>query len=199
MNKKVMTVIILAVIALGIVYLYSFGPLANQRQAIQPNPESLKPTTGLVPTQGMSEYHNRDLKENYYRISFSQTWQIKSGATLGSYLFSFNTGTGSVELVDVPENTTLELFVLSQEEPRLKKEVPGYERKSYQKLAIGGSDSYELKYTSTLNGEQYENVRIYITGQDRAGVITMTVLEKEFTLFGQAVDAVITSFKWENQ
>jgi hypothetical protein len=73
------------------------------------------------------------------------------------------------------------------------------ERKSYQKLTIGGSDSYELKYASTLNGEQYENVRIYITGQDRAGVITMTVLQKEFTSFGQAVDAVITSFKWENQ
>jgi hypothetical protein len=199
MNKKVVTVIIVAVIALGIVYLYSFGPLANRGQVVQPNPESLKPTTGQVSTSGMSEYHNRDLKENYYRIDFPQTWQVKSGAALGSYLFSFNTGTGSAELVDVPENTTVELFVLSQEEPRLKKEVPGYERKSYQKLTIGGSDSYELKYASTLNGEQYENVRIYITGQDRAGVIMMTVLQKEFISFGQAVDAVITSFKWENQ
>jgi hypothetical protein len=199
MNKKVVTVIILAVIALGIVYLYSFGPLANQRQAIRPNPESLKPTTGQGVTQGMSEYHNRDLKENYYRIGFPQTWQVKAGTALGSYLFSFNTGTGSAELVDVPENTTLELFVLSHEEPRLKREIPGYERKSYQKLTIGGSDSYELKYASTLNGEQYENVRIYITGQDRAVVITMTVPQKEFTSFGQAVDAVITSFKWENQ
>jgi len=199
MNKKVLAVIILAVIALMVLYLYSFGPLANQRQAGQPNPESLKPTTGQGPTQGMSEYHNRDLKENYYRIGFPQTWQVKSGTALGSYLFSFNTGTGSAELVDVPENTTLELFVLSQEEPRLKKEVLGYERKSYQKLTIGGSDSYELKYASTLNGEQYENMRIYITGQDRAGVITMTVLQKESTSFGQAVDAVITSFKWENQ
>jgi hypothetical protein len=199
MNKKVVSIIILAVIALGIVYLYSFSPLANRGQAVQPNPESLKPTTGQGATQGMSEYHNGDLKENYYRISFPQTWQVKSGAALGSYLFSFNIGTGSTELVDVPENTTLELFVLSQEEPRLRREVLGYERKSYQKLTIGGSDSYQLKYASTLNGEQYENVRIYITGQDRAGVITMTVLEKEFTSFGQAVDAVITSFKWENQ
>jgi hypothetical protein len=199
MNKKVMTVIILAVIALGIVYLYSFGPLANRGQAVQPNPESLKPTVGQVPTSGTSEYHNRDLKENYYRIRFPQTWQVKSGSVLGSYFFSFSTGMGSVELADVPENTTLELFVLSQEEPRLKKEVPGYERKIYQKLAIGGSDSYELTYTSTLNGQQYENVRIYITGQDRAGVITMTVPEKEFTSFSQAVDAVIASFNWENQ
>jgi hypothetical protein len=50
MNKKVVTVIILAVIALGIVYLYSFGPLANRGQVVQPNPESLKPTAGQVPT-----------------------------------------------------------------------------------------------------------------------------------------------------
>lgn len=199
MNKKVMTVIILAVIALGIVYLYSFGPLANQRQVVQPNPESLKPTTGQVSSQGMTEYHNRDLKENYYRIDLPQSWQVKSGAALGSYLFSSNAGKGSAELADVPENTTVELFVLSQEEPRLKKEVPGYERKSYQKLTTGGSDSYELKYASTLNGEQYENVRIYITGQDRAVVITMTVLQKEFTSLSQVVDAVVASFKWENQ
>jgi hypothetical protein len=199
MNKKVIGVITFTMIALVIVYLYSFGSLANHRQTVQPNPESLKPTIGQGVIQGMSEYHNKDLKENYYRIAFPQTWQVKSGTALGSYLFSLNAGTGSIELADVPENSTLELFVLSQEEPRLKKEVLGYERKSYQKLTIDGSDACQLSYSSTLNGEQYENVRTYVSGQDRAGVVTVTAPEKEFASLAQDMDAVVNSFQWENK
>ena len=89
MNKKVLAIIILTVIALGILYLYSFGPLAYRRQAVRPNPESLKPTMGQGIARGMKEYHNRDMTENYYRVAFPQNWQVNPGTTLGSYLFSF--------------------------------------------------------------------------------------------------------------
>ncbi|TRZ50190.1 hypothetical protein D4Q80_00690 [bacterium] len=198
MNKKVLTVIILAIVALVILYLYSFGPLANRRHAVRLNPTSLKPNTGHGVAHGIKEYHNKDSKENYYRIAFPQTWQVKAGTATGSYRFSFNTGIGSVELVDVPDNSTLELFILSREEPRLKKNVPGYERKSYKKITISGCGAYSLKYTSIFKGYKYENIRTYISGQDMAGVVTITMPEKESASFAETINAVITSFKWEN-
>lgn len=194
MNKKVITVIILATIALVILYLYSFGPLANRRHIAQVNPESLKPTS----SQDISEYNNRDLKENYYHITFPQTWLVEQGTATGGYLFSFDVLKGSVELVDVPDNTTLELFVLSQEEPKLRKEVPGYEKTSYLKLSLSGTDAYELKYASTLNGDKFENIKTYISGQDMAGGITITIPQGKSSSFAQEINSVLTSFQWEN-
>jgi len=198
MNKKVLTVIILAVIALVILYLYSFGPFANRRHAVRLNPASLKPTARQIASQVINVYHNKDSKENYYRIAFPQTWKVKAGTAAGSYRFSFNAGIGSIELVDVPDNSTLELFILSREEPRLKKNVPGYERKGFKKITISGCDAYSLKYASILKGYKYENIRTYISGQDMAGVVTIIMPEKESASFAETINAVITSFKWEN-
>ncbi|MCX5704334.1 MAG: hypothetical protein NT066_07610 [Candidatus Omnitrophica bacterium] len=198
MNKKVLTVIILTIVAIMILYLYSFGPLANRRHAVRLNPASLKPTTRQISSHVINVYHNKDSKENFYRIAFPQNWQVKAGTAAGSYHFSFNGGVGSVELVDVPDNSTLELFILSREEPRLKKNVSGYERKSYKKITINGYDTYQLEYSSILKGYRYENIRTYITGQDMAGVVTITMPEKASASFAKTVNAVITSFKWEN-
>jgi len=198
MNKKVLTVIIVAVIALVALYLYSFGPLASRRHTVRLNPASLEPKIGHGVAHGTKEYHNKDSKENYYRIDFPQTWQVKAGTAAGSYHFSFNTGSGFVELVDVPDNSTLELFILSRDEPKLKKNILGYEKKNYKKVTINGYDAYSLNYVSIAEGNKYENTRIYISGQDMAGVVTITIPEKESTSFAEAINAVITSFKWEN-
>src|SRR3977135_3135775 len=126
MNKKVIAILLLTIGALIVLYLYSFGPLSYKRTAAQVDPASLKPATaGNVTINnknvGLSAYHNRDTKENYYTVKFPQDWQVKTGDKAGGYSFNFNGGGGTVELMDVPDNTTLELYVLSQEEPRLKK------------------------------------------------------------------------------
>jgi len=204
MNSKVFIIAILTVIALVVLYLYSFGPLANRRTAVHHNPQSLKPVvakekieTGEHPVQTM-EYHNKDSKENYYHVAFPQTWQVKTGTTLGSYSFSTGSMTGSIELMDVPDNSTLELFILSREEPRLKKEIPTYTRMNYRKLAVNGYVAYELQYSSDLNGSQLMNSRTYITGQDQAAVITISAPKTDFDSISQSLNAVVMSFKWEN-
>jgi hypothetical protein len=189
---------VLTVIALVVLYLYSFGPLADRRHTAHSNPASLRPTTVQGATAGTNEYHNRDLKENYFRVSIARSWQVKPGKTTGSYSLSFAAGTGSIELMDVPDNSTLELYVLSREEPRLKKEVPGYGRRSYQKLTINGYECCELKYGSTASGAQYETIKTYLSGQDMAGVVTIAAPQKEFASLAQAANAVTTSFHWEN-
>ena len=62
MNKKVILIFTLTLLALIYLYLSSFGPLAQNRIANTQNPVSLKP----VQQKTYNIFHNKDLKENYY-------------------------------------------------------------------------------------------------------------------------------------
>jgi hypothetical protein len=194
-NKKVIAVAVAAVVALVVLYLYSFGPLAKQRHKARPRPESLKPAAGAV--LGTVAFHNRDSRENYYGITVPKVWQTKAGDKPGSYSFSLGAGTGTVELMDVPDNSTLELYILSQDEPRLKAAVPGYARLGYAKQTVDGVEAFRLAYRGLSNGAEFENVREYMTGQDMAGVMTFTVPRADSS-FRPAIDSAIAGFRWEN-
>ncbi len=195
MNLKVVVVLLGTIIALAALTLFSFGPLARERHTARPRPESLKPVVSAV--QGEVTFHNRDSRENYFGITAPREWQAKSGDKLGSYIFTFDHATGSVELMDVPDNSTLELYVLSREEPRLKTTTPGYRRDSYEKQTISGVDAYRLSYLSSSAGVECQTVRTYVTGQDMAGVMTFTVPRVDSSSW-TTIDSVITGFRWEN-
>jgi hypothetical protein len=203
MNKKVIFIIILAVIALIVLTLSSFGPLANKRNSGAINPISQKPQSQeQVPinnqTVQFNSYHNRDMKENYYSISLPQSWQIQSGLKAGSYSFIFPDGKGTVELLDVPDNTTLELYILSQQEPKLRKALPGYSRTNYKKLVVKNYEAYELSFTSLDNGQNISTIKTYIAGQDNAIVIALNIKQEESAKLSQIYMTIVNSFSWEN-
>ncbi len=194
MNKKVIFVAIFTLVALGGLIFYTYGPASHP---IGPtvNPASLKPT----PAQdngSVNTYHNRDLTENFYTIQFPQSWQLGPNQP-GEYSFTFSGGTAKVETMDVPDNSTLELYILSQDEPKLKSSLSGYKRVNYQKLSVNGSDAYQLTYTSTINGASYQTIRTYITGADKAGVITLTASTNQSASIAPVFNSIINSFHWE--
>jgi len=115
----------------------------------------------------------------------------------GEYSFTFSGGTAKVETMDVPDNSTLELYILSQDEPKLKSSLSGYKRVNYQKLSVNGSDAYQLTYTSTINGASYQTIRTYITGADKAGVITLTASTNQSASIAPVFNSIINSFHWE--
>ncbi len=193
MNKKIILIFLLTFIALAVLYLYSFGPLSGAITA-RVNPSSLKPTA----VQSFDVYHNKDLAENFYTIKFPQTWQLESKSP-GSYHFNFNNGSGSAELQDIADNTTLELFVLSQDESKLKKNIKGYSRINYQKMFVGGNDAYQLIYQSAQNGANYETVKTYIAGKDHAAVLTLTAPQNNFANLQPLFTSILDSFQWENK
>ena len=204
MNKKVIAILLLTIGALIVLYLYSFGPLSYKRTAAQVDPASLKPATaGNVTVNNknvaLSGYHNRDTKENYYTVKFPQDWQVKTGDKAGGYSLNFNGGGGTVELMDVPDNTTLELYVLSQEEPRLKKATTDYSRVGYQKTTVNGAEAYQLIYRTKQGQDDYQTLRIYVTGQDASGVITLSAKQSDFANFKSLFSSVVDSFQWENK
>jgi len=215
MNKTVISIVILTVLALVFLTLVSFGPLKGLKKTPGPNPESLKPiaqnlTPPSPPTSTSSPalpsppnsaaviYNNVDVTENHYQVSVPHSWQMTAGDKPGSYNIAYQGGAGQIRLMDVPDNTTLELFLLSREEPRLKKEVSGYQRLDYQKSIINGANSYELVFEEGSEAK-LRTIAAYITGQDQAAVITLRVGTADFENLRPSFDNLINSFQWKNK
>lgn len=203
MNKKVAIIFILTIVAIGYLTYYSFGPSSSEHLGSSVNPESLKPIQSVTDVQNnktFEVYHNKDIIENHYAISIPVSWKIQqSELQAGKYEFNFDSGAARVELMDVPDNSTLELFVLSQDEPSLKKSLEGYKRIDYRKLNISGNDAYQLTYLSDLNGTTFESIRTYITGSDQAAVITFSLPETMAPSMKNTFSSVINNFSWENK
>lgn len=205
MNKNIIFILILTVIALITLYLYSFGPLAGTRTAQNFNPASLQPAaqtqklTVGAKEQTFNTYHNKDLKENFYTVQLPQDWKTQAGKNPGSYNSSNASGTATVELMDVPDNSTLELFVLSQDEPKLKNSLAGYNRTDYKKITINGSEAYQLIYTTQTNGGANQTIRTYISGTDHATLITLVAKQADFVNVQPLFTSIINSFSWENK
>ncbi len=204
MNKKVIVILCLTIVALTTLYLYSFGPLAGTRTAQNFNPASLQPAqTQKLPVgtkeQVFNTYHNKDLKENFYTIQLPQDWKTLAGKNPGSYSASNALGTATVELMDVPDNSTLELFVLSRDEPKLKNSLTGYNRTDYKKITVNGSEAYQLTYTTQTNSEIDQTIRTYISGTDHATLITLVAKQANFASVQPLFTSIINSFSWENK
>jgi hypothetical protein len=202
MNKKIAAILVLTFVALIILALYAFGPL-TKKTTTRVNPVSLKPAgyqKVAVDNKSMDfvAYHNKDFPENFYTLEFPKGWQVIPGKP-GGYALNFSGGSGTISLTDVPDNSTLELFVLSQEEPKLKKTVGNYKRIDYRKLTLNGAEAYQLLYQSNRTGEQDQTSQTYITGSDEACIITFTTRKNEFSAITSIFSSVTNTFHWENK
>jgi hypothetical protein len=200
MNKFVIGILILTMVALILLTLYTFGPLST-KMSPKGNPVSLKPAEAGKVEVGPQNipfvtYHNKDVRENYYTVGFPQTWQVTAGKP-GGYELRFAGGHGTVRLMDVPDNTTLELYVLSQEEPRFKKTLPGYQRTGYTKLTLNGAETYQLTYQNSDSGGPAQTVQTFITGPDQAGVITLAAKASDFASLSGVFSSLAQTFRWE--
>ncbi len=217
MNKKIIVIFGLTLVALIIVYLYSFGPLAGLRTAISINPASQKPV--LVPNTSMpnklvgtstnatstrssslaqgplQEFRNRDMVQNYYHVSIPGDWHATS-TKAGTYAVSYPNGSGTIGLIDIPDNSTPELFVLSQEIPALKK-LQGYSEVSYASTTVSGNLSYKIIYDALDKGQMMTHERVYITGQDHAGLMDLAVPAASWSKMSILIDTVVNSFHWD--
>ncbi len=199
MNNRVIFIAIITIIALGGLTFYTFGPGSAGHTIPTVNPSSLKPSpvaSSASSNTTVNAYHNRDFAENFYTIQFPQAWQIGLNHA-GEYAFTFVSGNAKVETMDVPDNSTLELFVLSQDEPKLKSSLTEYKRVSYQKMQVNGNDAYQLTYTNTQNNIAYQTVRTYIAGPDKAGVITLSSDKNQSVQLAPVFSSIINSFRWE--
>ncbi len=204
-NLKVIVILLMTAVAIIVLALYTFGPLSYIRGEHKTNPESIKPAGSekvSINSKDMvfRQYHNKDVTENYYGVGLPAGAGVRPDTSSpGTYIVDFPPIKATIGLMDVPDNTTLELYVLGQEEPKLSKSVPGYRKTDFQKLTINGAEGYELAYIGTINAIEYRTVRTYVTGPDRAGVITLSCKESDYKDTSSIFSTVVNSFRWENR
>jgi hypothetical protein len=99
--------------------------------------------------------------------------------------------------MDVPDNTTLELYILSQQEPLLKKSLTNYTRTDYKKLTLKNFEVYELSFGSVDNGQDISTIKTYIAGQDNAAVITLIFKKEASAQVSPIAISIVESFSWE--
>jgi len=161
-------------------------------------PQGIQQTTVQNRTVRFNNYLNKDVRENYYTFKAPDDWHVNSGTKPGSYDFTFPRGSGDVALIDVPDNSTLELFILSQQEPSLKKTRIEYARKGYEKMTVNGNDAYVLTFSSVENGRRLTTSRTYVAGFDNAAVFTFSTDQLAFSGLSSLFAGVTGSFVWKN-
>jgi hypothetical protein len=200
-NGKVLVIIILTVAALVLLYLFTLGPLYRNANTIVANPDSLKAAKAENITVAQkpltfNQYHNRDLVENFYSVKLPANWQMTRSEQNGGYVIKKDDATITIELMDVPDNSTLELYVLSQQEPGFKA-FPGYQRISYAAATLNGNQDCQLVYTLKRDGKSWQFRRDYIAGADRAIAASLEAPQSEFPSYAPVYEAVLGSFGWE--
>jgi hypothetical protein len=174
--------------------------VVNKRllQQQQENPNS---TLSQFPTTAaaMNTYENRDKPENYYSIQFPSNAVVEHGKDPGSYVIKLpsNTATFSVGLLDVPDTSNVQLYMLTQEEPSLKSSLQHYKLIKSNQFTIGGNRAWDLIYTWENSTVPMESVKTFVEGSDNAAVLTDSASAPEFIKNSDVfANQVLQSFRW---
>jgi len=170
--------------------------LLQQQQQENPNSTlSQFPTTAAA----MNTYENRDKPENYYSIQFPSNAVVEHGKDPGSYVIKLpsNTAIFSVGLLDVPDTSNVQLYMLTQEEPSLKSSLQHYKLIKSNQFTIGGNRAWDLIYTWENSTVLMESVKTFVEGSDNAAVLTASASAPEFIKNSDVfANQVLQSFRW---
>ncbi len=152
------------------------------------------PSSSMV----MNIFANKDLPENYYSIAFPQTATVTHGKNPGSLVAKFQNVISSVELQDIPDDTNVNLYMLTVAKPNLKM-LQDYKDLSSSQIKIDNNRAYDIKFTWGNSTERLESLKTFIEGQDQAAIVTFSSPLQDFNKVNATLDSVLNSFKWLGQ
>ena len=112
----------------------------------------------------MSLFENREKIENFYSIQFPSNSTVLHGNESGSYVAKFSKGVSSVGLIDIPDNSNVQLYVLTQVKPSLKSSLKNFNLVEFKQLTLGGQRAWELIYTWKNMTRNMESIKTFIEG-----------------------------------
>jgi hypothetical protein len=141
-------------------------------------------------------FENRDKLENYYSIKFPAEAVVVHGDKAGSYVARSNDGVFASRLQDIPDDTTVQLYILTQDVPQLNSSLAEYSQVSFNPLTVGQQRAWNLAYTWKNGTSEMESARTYVEGPDEAIVIEFTAPAQGFAKNVPVMTAVMDSFQW---
>ena len=158
--------------------------------------DSVKSQTTM---SALDVYENRDTPENYYSIGFPGGADVIHGNKPGSYIATKSPLTFMVDLQDIPDDTNVQLYTLTHAEPALKSSLAGYKLVGSGHLQLGKNRAWDLVYAWKNATQDLKTMKVFIEGQDQAGVITISSPIQEYENNNSTRDSVLQSFKWLGQ
>lgn len=147
----------------------------------------------------MNVFENRDSAGNYYSIQFPSEANVEHGEKPGSFIARLSQSTFSVELVDIPDNSNVQLHILTQDEPSLKSSLQDYNRISLNQIKIGDARSWNLVYMWKNATSEMESMKTFVVGADNAALITFSGPSHDFGQSNSTINSVMESFHWIGQ
>ncbi len=194
MDKSRIIILATGVVALIAFSLYTFGSFSTTPKAST----KVEPVKNLI-SSTTSTFENHDKPENYYSIQFPSEAKVEHGDRPGSYTAIFRQGISTVELVDIPDNSNIQLYILTQDESTLKSSLQNYSRVSFNEFKVGGNRAWDLTYTWKNATLVMESMKTFVEGPDNAAVITFSGPSREFGQSNSTINSVLESFRWIRQ
>ncbi|WP_157928178.1 hypothetical protein [Candidatus Nitrosotalea okcheonensis] len=144
----------------------------------------------------MNIFDNKDMPENYYTIQFPTNFKVVHGDKQGKLIARLQQGTVSAELMDVPDNSNLQQYVITQIEPSLTSSLQGYSRINFGHLTVTGNNALDITYTWKNSTSEMESTKTFVEGQDHTMVITSSWPRNEFKQNNPLTNSIIDSFQW---
>ena len=147
----------------------------------------------------MATYENREKPENFYSIQFPNSIRVVHGKEPAEYLGKSLQGTFSVELIDIPDDSNVELFILTNIKPSLESSLDSFKQINFSPLSIDGHRAWELAYTWKNNTTPMTSLKTIVEGADEANAITYSGELKQFInqgLNSTLIQPVLKSFHW---
>jgi len=143
----------------------------------------------------MNIFANKDLPENFYSISFPQATIVTHGKNPGSFVAKFQNLFSSIDLQDIPDDTNVNLYMLTVAKPNLNM-LPDYKELSSNQFKIDNNRAYDIKYTWSNSSEKLETLKTFIEGKDQAAVVTFSGPVQDYIKNNSTLNSILHSFKW---
>jgi len=148
----------------------------------------------------MSSFENKDKQENYYSIKFPSISTVVRGQNSGSLEAKLPQGiVVSTGLVDIPDTSDVQNFILTQVEPSLKSLLANYQRISFEQSSIDERKAWTLTYNwdNKITQENMETVTTFIEGKDNAAELEFSATSKNLADgYNSIILPVTKSFQW---
>ncbi len=217
MDKSNILVILIGSIIIILFTFYSFGSFLSSSSLspkigtkVEPTTNSSDLQTGVdssnktnnTPLQ-MILYKNLEKPENYYLMKFPSYANVIHGNKSGSYIANLSRGNISVDLTDIPDTSSPELFFLSSIKPGLESSMKNFHQVGLNQSTINGNRAWDITYDWKNTSKEMESIKTLIEGTDEAAVITYSELKPQDTnnptINFSELSPILKSFQWIGQ
>jgi hypothetical protein len=205
MNKSRILIIVAGVVIIVAFSLYTFGSNSTEPKAgTKANPVNsvAQVGSGGPASSTASTFVNRENPGNFYSIQFPTKASVEHGNGSGSYIAKLPQGVFSVQLVDIPDTSDVQLILLTQIQPALKSSLQDFNRVGYNQYTVGGHRVWDLTYTWKNATVGMESIKSIVEGSDHAAAITFSGARQMFgdrNTNSTVIRPVVESFHWIGQ